>query len=295
MKESKEKTSTRTTVAKVGFLICLAMLLYPVVASFWNHYRSSKTMTNYETTVKEADTSVIDDMWAKAEAYNEELARTAKYVITQTEYEKDPTYEQLLDTNGLMGYIEIPCIDVEEGIYHYSSDDVLQKGIGHIHGSSLPVGGKSTHAVLTGHCGLPTQKYFTDLDKMKKGDRFYLHILNQTLAYQVDQIQVALPEDVDLLQIEPDRDLVTLVTCTPYGVNSHRLLVTGHRIPFTPDKNGKVPEKHRIRLDPGELVILIILVFFTILFLIRAIQNMQEKRKELVARRSGNDKEKENL
>lgn len=264
-------------ISRIGFFLCLAMLLYPVIASMWNRYHSSLIATHYDETVaKEPD--LYKKQWEKAQEYNAELAKNTHCVITSAEYEKDPTYETLLNTGGMMGYVEIPCIQVKEAVYHYSSDDVLQEGIGHIHGSSLPVGGETSHAVLTGHCGLPTQKYFTDLDKVKEKEMFYLHVCGKTLAYQVDQIQVVLPEEVDSLQMEQGKDQVTLVTCTPYGVNSHRLLVTGQRIPYHEKEAAKVRKKnYGLRLDKGEIAILGVLLFFFLLFLIRLVRNHKNK------------------
>lgn len=261
----------RQVWAKIGFFVCLGILLYPVIASLWNQYRSFQVATDYQKTV-EQDPAYYKEALQQAKEYNDNLASSTKYVVSTAEYEKDPTYEKLLDIGGMMGYVEIPSISVNEAIYHYSSDDVLQKGIGHIHGSSLPVGGETAHCVLTGHCGLPTQKFFTDLDRVKEGDIFFLHICGETLAYQVSTIQVVLPSNTESLQMEQGKDQVTLVTCTPYGVNSHRLLVTGERIPYQAKTTEDLAHaQRRVTLDKGEIAILGVVLFFLILFLIRRI------------------------
>ena len=171
---------------------------------------------------------------AKADAYNKTLSSITGHLVTSAENVKDPEYESLLNysNSGAMGYIEIPKIQIQVPVYHYSTDEVLDRGIGHIHGSSLPIGGEGTHSLLTGHRGLPESKLFTDLDQIKVGDKFYLHMLTRDLAYEVTDINVVLPHEVDMLTIEPGEDKVTLVTCTPYGVNTHRLLVTGKRTEY---------------------------------------------------------------
>ena len=169
-------------------------------------------------------------IFAEADRYNESLAQA----MNPWQFAKDHPDEYLqslhVSADGIMGYIDIPVIDVYLPVYHTTSEGVLQVGVGHIEGTSLPVGGKSTHTVLSGHRGLPSARLFTDLDKLVEGDTFLLHILDETLTYQVDQILIVEPEDVSALEIQPDQDLCTLVTCTPYGINSHRILVRGHRI-----------------------------------------------------------------
>lgn len=272
----KEKVK-RKIWSRIGFFLCLGMLLYPLAASMWNRYHSSLIAARYEEAVADKPDAYKEE-WEKAQEYNAELVKTTHCVITSAEYEKDDTYESMLNAGGMMGYVEIPSIQVKEAIYHYSSDDVLQEGIGHIHGSSLPVGGETSHCVLTGHCGLPTQKFFTDLDKVKEGEVFYLHACGKTLAYKVDRIRVVLPQEVNSLQMEQGKDQVTLVTCTPYGVNSHRLLVTGQRIPYHEKEADEVrKENYGLRLDKGELAILGVLLFFFLLFLIRIIRNRKNR------------------
>lgn len=254
--------SKKKKIAAIGFILCCAALLYPVISSRWNAYRSSRQIEVYNKQIQTRDYS---DEWEKVREYNNSLGRAGQAVITQAEYQTDEEYESILNIthDGMMGYIEIPCIDVMEPVYHYTTDEVLEKGIGHIHGSSLPVGGEMTHAVFTGHRGLPAEKYFSDLGQVKEGDRFYLHILDQVLAYRVYDIQTVLPEEVSSLRLESGRDLVTLVTCTPYGVNTHRLLVTGERIPFDGKvEDGKVvSEKHKSPIDPEVMIFFGFLIF----------------------------------
>ena len=212
------------------FLIGFGIYMYPYFADAWNAYRNSLMVEEYKAATV-VETQPFAEELKQADEYNRKLAQTNSQVVTAKEKEKDSEYESLLSfqESGIMGYIKIPKIQIEIPIYHYSTDEILDKGIGHIHGSSLPVGGKGTHAVLTGHRGLPESKLFTDLDQIEKNDRFYIHSLTRDLAYRVTKIQVVLPHEVSSLRIVPNKDLVTLVTCTPYGVNSHRLLITGIR------------------------------------------------------------------
>lgn len=253
----------------IGFLICAGLLAYPLISSLWNQYRSSQVIATYEQSLP--DKNVWEEELKRAEQYNQRIRGT---LITDAEFEKESEYEALLNpnSNGMMGYIEIPSIDVKEPIFHYSTDEVLQEGIGHIHGSSLPVGGASTHSVLTGHRGLPSSKMFTDLGKVKEGNTFYIHVLGETLAYKVDQIQTVLPEEVDSLVIEDQKDLVTLVTCTPFGINTHRLLVTGHRVPYNPE-NGDVKEKTHHPISPALIVLLVLCAWMAIVVIYRKKKN----------------------
>lgn len=224
------------TLLTLVFLAGLIMFLYPTISNVWNQYRNSLLQVHYKQTIQKQDTSKLDAEWAAAEDYNKN--HTENYIkdaFTQTDqYTLTHPYDQLLnpDGNNIMGTLEIPKIAVTLAIYHGMGEEALSQGCGHVEGTSLPIGGKGTHAVLAAHRGLAGAKLFTDLDQAKKGDVFYLHILNKTLAYQVDKITVCLPDDVSGLKLEKGKDLVTLLTCTPYGVNSHRLLVRGKRIPY---------------------------------------------------------------
>ena len=224
------KNRKSTIVLLLVFLIGLSLLLYPTVSDYWNSFHQSQAIAGYAEAVSEMDETSYEQILAEAQSYNEGLrSNNHRYQPTEEETEQ---YEKLLNISGsgIMSYIEIPVIGVSLPIYHGVEDTVLQIAIGHIEGSSLPVGGPSTHCVVSGHRGLPSAKLFTDLDKLVEGDTFLLRVLDEVLTYEVDQIHIVEPHEVDLLEIEEGQDLCTLVTCTPYGVNSHRLLVRGHRI-----------------------------------------------------------------
>lgn len=224
----KGKLATRVLLAAFG--IGVALLLYPTVSDYWNSLHQSRAIAGYAEAVAEIDDGVYAEIWQAAQRYNETLLRNEDRL--QPTEEETVLYNSLLDAagNGIMGYIEIPAIGVSLPIYHGTDEAVLQIAIGHIEGTSLPVGGADTHCVVSGHRGLPSAKLFTDLDKLEVGDSFQLRILDEVLTYEVDQIHIVEPHEVDLLEIEPGQDLCTLVTCTPYGINSHRLLVRGHRV-----------------------------------------------------------------
>lgn len=215
----------------VVFLIGLGLLLYPTVSNWWNSRRQSQAIVEYTEQTSAMDEAHVAELLEAARQYNEGLAADeGRFTPTPADTTE---YENLLDVSdtGIMGYLEIPKLDVSTPIYHGTDESVLQSGAGHLEGSSLPVGGKGTHAVLSGHRGLPSSKLFTDLDDMEQGDVFMIHVLDRTLTYQVDQIVTVDPYDMDDLAIDPDQDYCTLVTCTPYGINTQRLLVRGHRIP----------------------------------------------------------------
>ena len=220
-----------STIALVLVLLAgLSLMLYPTVSDWWNSMHQSRAIASYSDTVAELDHSRFDELLAQAQAYNETLiGRDGRFVMSE---EEQAVYNSLLDVSGtgIMGYVEIPRIECSLPIYHGTSEGVLQIAVGHIEGSSLPIGGPGTHCVLSGHRGLPSAKLFTSLDRMQTGDTFMLHVLDETLTYEVDQILTVEPEDVSALDIDPQADLCTLVTCTPYGINTHRLLVRGHRV-----------------------------------------------------------------
>lgn len=230
------KKNWMTILCATIFIIGLSLVLYPSVSNYWNSFHQTKAIASYEQKVSEMDSDDTEKMWKAAEEYNEKLAQktSGKWSPTKAEHKE---YENLLNVGGVgvMGSVEIPKIKVSLPIYHGVEQTILQIAIGHIEGSSLPVGGKSTHCVISGHRGLPSAKLFTDLDKLEKGDIFKLQVLNKTLTYEVDQIRIVLPNDLDDLNIIEGEDLCTLVTCTPYGINTHRLLVRGHRIPNVDD------------------------------------------------------------
>lgn len=212
------------------FLAGLSLLLYPTVSDYWNSLHQSKAIAHYVEAVANLGEDEYERIWNAAIEYNERLYENpSRHILTE---ENSAEYESLLNIadNGIMGYIEIPCISCSLPIYHGTSDEVLQIAVGHIEGTSLPVGGKSSHCVLSGHRGLPSAKLFTNLDKLTEGDIFMLRVLNNTLTYEVDEIRTVEPYGVDGLDISYNKDYCTLVTCTPYGVNTHRLLVRGRRI-----------------------------------------------------------------
>jgi len=216
-------------------LIGLSLLLYPSVSDYWNSFHQSRAIANYAEAVADIDNEKYEALWQSAAAYNAQLAE----IGTQWEFteEQEAAYKNELDVTGagIMGYIEIQKISCFLPIYHSTEEEVLQIAIGHIEGSSLPVGGDSAHCILSGHRGLPSARLFSDIDQLAEGDTFVLRTLDETLTYQVDQIRIVLPYELDDLRIEPGRDFCTLVTCTPYGVNTHRLLVRGHRVENAPE------------------------------------------------------------
>lgn len=228
----------------VLFLAGLSLLLYPLVANQWNSYRQSHLISDYEHTVSGLETSGQVDYTEelqKARAYNEALLPSIlpdSFAVAEAAGEPDAVYMSCLNLagDGMMGVIEIPKIHVNIPIYHTTEETVLEKAAGHLEGSSLPVGGENTHAVIAAHRGLPSAALFTDLDQITEGDHFLLHVLDETLCYEVDQISVVEPDDTTLLMVEPGKDLVTLLTCTPYGVNTQRLLVRGHRVDVQPEE-----------------------------------------------------------
>lgn len=227
----KKRTSNLITVFLIFILLAgLSLLLYPTVSDYWNSLHQSHAIASYAEQVAEIDSDTYEQLWADAQAYNQSLIDKAdRYDMTD---EERAQYESLLNVsgNGIIGYIEIPSIHCSLPIYHGTDEAILQIAVGHIEGTSVPVGGSGTHCVLSGHRGLPSARLFTDLDKMVIGDTFLMRVLDETLTYEVDQIRIVLPYELDDLEIEEGKDYCTLVTCTPYGINSHRLLVRGHRI-----------------------------------------------------------------
>jgi len=221
----------------------LVMMFYPWISNFVNQHQADITVDNYKKKEKSLSEEQKEEMWKKAQMYNADLAEnqvelTDPFVESKSAIKSGLIYNNLLniDKSGMMCYLEIPCINVNLPVFHGTAASTLERGIGHLEGSSLPVGGKSTHAVLTGHTGLNNAKLFTDLTEVKEGDLFFLHTLGKDLAYRVIGTEVVLPEETQDLLIRKGKDLVTLITCTPYGVNSHRLFVTGIRTKYTPEE-----------------------------------------------------------
>ena len=224
------KKSWISILLVVVFLIGLSLVLYPTFSDYWNSLHQSRAIASYEEEIRNMDTGEKELILKEAANFNEELkTRSNSYMLTD---ELRLRYKSVLDTSGtgIMGYINVPAINETLPIYHGTSEGVLQNAIGHIEWSSLPVGGEGTHAVLSGHRGLPSAKLFSDLDKVVVGDVFMIQVLDETLTYEVDQILIVEPEDVSALRAVSGKDYCTLVTCTPYGVNTHRMLVRGHRI-----------------------------------------------------------------
>lgn len=219
-----------STILLVLILILgLGVLLYPTVSDYWNSIHQTRAIASYIEEIESFDPADYDKEFARARAYNEELAKKPnRFSMSEEEYAE---YESLLNLtgSGIMGYIEIPKIEVALPIYHGTSETVLQVAVGHVEGSSLPTGDPGCHAVFSGHRGLPSARLFTDLDQLEEGDLFVIRILNQVMTYEIDQVLIVLPEELDALAIDPKQDYCTLVTCTPYGVNSHRMLIRGHR------------------------------------------------------------------
>ena len=237
------KKKAGNLVICIIFLAGLSLLLYPFVANQWNNYRQKQLISGYEQVVSDKEAAEGIDYDAerkKAEDYNEALLPCVlpdSFALAESSG-VDPVYMNTLNIAGdeMMGSVEIPKINIKIPIYHTTEEDVLNKGAGHLEGSSLPVGGANTHAVISAHRGLPSASLFTDLDQMKVGDHFLIHVLDETLCYEVDKISVVKPEDTSALAVEDGQDLVTLLTCTPYGVNTDRLLVRGHRVPYVEEE-----------------------------------------------------------
>ena len=227
----KKKKGNLITVFLVLVLLAgLSLLLYPSVSDYWNSFHQTRAIASYSEQVAKLDQDQYDKLWEAAREYNDSLlGRANAYLLSEKQKEQ---YGNLLNVSGqgVMGYIEIPEINCSLPIYHGTDEAVLQIAVGHLEWTSLPTGGESTHCVLSGHRGLPSAKLFTNLDKITEGDIFMLRVLDEVLTYEVDQILIVEPQETEALQIAEGKDYCTLVTCTPYGVNTHRLLVRGHRI-----------------------------------------------------------------
>ncbi|MDO5433015.1 class C sortase [Eubacterium sp.] len=239
-KEKERRTGGRVTplLAAVLFLVGAAVLLYPAVSNYLAEKNQAVVVQNYEQAVQENNKEALEEEWRKAEVYNESLAGdpVKDPFVPGSGYALPQNYQDVLNIEGVMGYVEIPKIDVKLPIYHGTTEEVLEKGVGHIESTALPIGGAYRHTVLTGHRGLPSAELFTRLDELKKGDIFLIHVLDQTHAYKVDQIKTVLPSQLEDIQAVEGRDLVTLLTCTPYGINTHRLLVRGERTEYVPEE-----------------------------------------------------------
>lgn len=264
-------------------LIGLGVLLYPTISNMWNEYLQFRQIGNYETEIEQLPNERIIKLLEDAREYN---AQHDKNIIMdafddENQYVLTHPYDTLLeiDGSGMMCYLEIPKLNNKMVVYHGISAKVLEKGVGHIEGTSLPVGGKSTHAVLSAHRGLPSAKLFTDLDQIVIGDQFYIHVLDEHLAYEVSEINTVLPEEISLLDIVPGEDLVTLVTCTPYGVNTHRLLIRGHRVPYVPPEEPTVTVWEKMsELKFAIISLLVALLVADIVFIVFRIRRKKKKK-----------------
>lgn len=268
----------------------LSLLLYPSVSDYWNSFHQTQAIASYAEEVSGLNQVEYDKLWAEAQAYNEKLAKHDSIFLLPEAQKKE--YTKLLDISGtgIMGYIEIPSIRCSLPIYHGTEESALQIAVGHLEWSSLPVGGESTHCVLSGHRGLPSAKLFTNLDQLKEGDVFLLRVLDEVLTYEVDQILIVEPQETGALTIEAGKDLCTLVTCTPYGINTHRLLVRGHRIENLEDSNSIYVTADAMQIEP--LIVAPILAVPMLLLLLIAVmlpgsRKMDNRRKKAI--KEGND------
>jgi sortase A len=289
MKREKSKVWRRISllldILIIGVITAgVVLMLYPPVSYWWNGMHESRAIASYVEKVADSSAEDSQRMWDEASAYNQSLlAEADRFRPTP---EEDMRYRAALDITGtgIMGYVNIPSIRVHLPIYHGTDPTILQIAVGHMEGSSLPVGGEGTHCVISGHTGLPSAKLFTDLTKVQEGDTFTLSVLDQTLTYQVDQILVVLPEETDALAIDPDQDYCTLVTCTPYGVNSHRLLVRGHRIPTVPDDRGITADAVQVEpiyIVPYLAAVLVAMVFgYLLMLFVRSWRQRKAGRRE---------------
>lgn len=272
-----KKGTLSTVILILVFLIGLSLLLYPTISDYWNSLHQSRAIAEYAEQVAELDNNRYAELWANAHSYNEALRqRENRYELSEEEWKE---YESLLNIsgNGIIGYIEIPLIGCSLPIYHGTDEAVLQIAVGHIEGSSLPVGGVGTHSVLSGHRGLPSARLFTDLDKLTEGDTFALRILHETLTYEVDQILIVEPHELDALEIDPEKDYCTLVTCTPYGINSHRLLVRGHRVENAQEAVSAHVTADAMQVEPVLVALLVAVPMLFILLIVPLVKTPRKK------------------
>lgn len=265
-----------TILLTLVLLLGVGLILYPTVSDYWNSRHQTRVVATYQEEAQRLDDTSLADLWQAAKAYNNTLTgRADRWELSDTEYEE---YRQLLDISGtgVMGVLEIPKIKASMPIYHGVEESVLQVGVGHLPGSSLPTGGAGTHTVLSGHRGLPSAKLLTNLDEIEEGDIFTLRVLDETMDYEVDQIRIVLPEEMEDLEISEDEDLCTLVTCTPYGVNSHRLLVRGHRVEHEEERS-IVIASDALQIDP--MIVASVLGGIFLLFLLMLLLFKKPERK----------------
>lgn len=266
----KKKSRSASLILIVIFLAGLSLLLYPSISDYWNSFHQSQAISGYAENVAQLDTQRYEKLWQDAQDYNYSLcSRANSYLLSERQKLE---YENMLNIYGvgIMGYIEIPEINCALPIYHGTDESVLQVAVGHLEWSSLPVGGESSHCVLSGHRGLPSARLFTDLDKLETGDIFIIRVLDEILSYEVDQILIVEPQETDALKIVEGEDYCTLVTCTPYGINTHRLLVRGHRVENAEQAKSVHITSDAIQIEPllvapiVTIPILLILLIFLI-------------------------------
>jgi sortase A len=259
------------------------LLLYPTVSDYWNSFHQSRAIASYAEAVSNVDNAAYDEMMEEARRYNQRLYRDGRSWDMSDEEREE--YQKVLDVTGtgIMGYIEIQKINCFLPIYHGTSDSVLQIAIGHIEGSSLPVGGANTHSVLSGHRGLPSAKLFSDLDQIREGDTFVIRVLDEMLTYEVDQIRIVLPHELQDLELQDGKDLCTLVTCTPYGINTHRMLVRGHRIANEEEARQIRVTGDALKINPDIVAPIVMVPMILILLILMTID--QSVRKYLRKRR----------
>ena len=233
----------RWLLAAACGVVALGLLLYPLVGELLSEKYHSDVETTYTAVIADTDDAELTAQRQAAQQYNAMLANAT---ISEGGASAPPlAYAEQLTVGGVIAYIDIPKINVYLPVQHGTGAETLERSVGHVMGTSLPVGGSSTHAVLSAHSGMASSKLFSDIDQLEKGDTFYIHVLGEVLAYEVDNINTVLPTDTSLLQIEDGKDLVTLVTCTPFGINTHRLLVRGHRVPYTPEQEAEIAEMQK--------------------------------------------------
>lgn len=256
-----------TIILFLLFFTGLGLVLYPFVSNAWNQRHQTRMIADYQQAVADMDQTKYEEMREAAQQYNAKIA-ARPFSLTLSEEEKKE-YNSLLNVTGtgIMGYVEIPKISCMLPVYHGTDEGALRIAIGHLEGTSLPVGGKSTHSVLSGHRGMPNAKLFSQLDKLVVGDTFRLHVLDQVLTYEVDQIQIVLPDDISSLAVTNGEDFCTLVTCTPYGVNTHRLLVRGHRVTTETDETAHIPAD-ATQIPQVTVALALGIVFFLLFILI---------------------------
>ncbi len=260
-------------------LVGLSLLLYPFLSDYWNSFHQSRAIAGYSEEVELIDEAEYEKLWKAAETYNESLIGRGNHYLLDEEQQEE--YDQLLNISGtgIMGYVEIPVINCALPIYHGTEESVLQIAAGHLDWTSLPVGGESTHCVLSGHRGLPSAKLFTDLDDLAAGDVFMLRVLNEVLTYEVDQILIVEPHETEALHIEEGKDYCTLVTCTPYAKNTHRLLVRGHRIENAEAASTARVTSDAVQIEPLLVAPLAAVPMLLVLLIVLLVQDFRASKK----------------